>query len=298
MQKKKPHLVEISAVSHAAKTTADVNRMPDNYPPPMVSGEVDLTDFDFMPLEVRRLLQSQFWINAMMTDTRVAAASVNLWAVAWHQIPASSLPNDDAVLARFAMVDLQTWLEIRDAVLGPWVLCRDNRWYHPVLVEKVEGSWAKMRGRAAKEAAFSKRQSERSLKRWYQENGTPEGGIEAGRNAGRNANIMDNDIEGDSDNESLPSSNELSGSAGSSQNVKKRKTRVYPAYFEEWWVRYPVKKGKEYAFSAFEVAKRSIGLNGLHSGLDSYLDYNKKWPATPHPWPATWLIDRRWEDGT
>ncbi len=261
----------------------------DNSPPPLVAGEVDLTDFDFMPLDVRRLLQSQFWIKSMMTDPRLAAVSVNLWAVSWHQIPASSLPNEDAVLARFAMVDLLTWLEIRDAVLEPWVLCDDNRWYHPVVAEKAESSWAKMRGREAKAAAFSKRQSDRAKQGWY-----------AGRNAGRNANIMDKDKEGESEDENLPSSNELSGSAGHKATLPRRKKRTYPVEFEEWWARYPVKKGKEHAYPAFETAKQMIGIDGLHTGLDRYFKYRKEnnLDRTPDPWPATWLINRRWEDGT
>lgn len=292
MPSPKPRLVT-APVNHGdaqkTKAAAAASSM-ENYPPPMVSGEVDLTDFDFMPLDVRRLLQSEFWINAMVTDSRVAAASVNLWAVAWHQKPASSLPNVDAVLARFAMLDMLTWLEIRDAVLGPWVLCSDNRWYHPVVAEKAENSWAKMRGREAKAAAFSKRQSERAKRGW-----------DAGRIAGRSATIRDNETEGDNETEILPSSTELSGSGATDVMLSKRKKWKYPDDFVEWWARYPVKKGKEHAFRAFLTARRMIGLDGLHKGLDSYFKYRAEYYGTkppPHPWPAKWLIERRWEDGT
>lgn len=267
----------------------------DDFPPPLVSGEVDLTDFDFMPFDVRRLLQSQFWIKAMMSDIRVAAVSVNLWAVAWHQTPASSLPNDDAVLARFAMVDLPTWYEIRDAVLEPWVLCSDGRWYHPVVAEKAEASWAKMRGRDAKRAAFSKRQSQRANKRWKADQATMS---DAARNAARNANKMDSDTEGDKETDNIPSSCELSGSGAAIACDHRGSRREYPADFEEWWARYPVKKGKAEAYSAFKVARRLIGIHDLHEGLDRYMAYRKEWSDTPHPRAATWLIDRRWEDGT
>lgn len=265
-------------------------------PPPLIPGDVDLTDFDFMPLDVRRLLQSGFWIKAMMTDPRVAAVSVNLWAVAWHRTPASSLPNDDAVLARYAMVDLSTWFDIRDAVMEPWVLCSDNRWYHPVVAEKAGESWQKMRGRDAKAAAFSKRQSLRASKRWNRDKPTE---LHAGRIASRNANIMEGDIEGENDTENLPSSNELSGDADAAWPSSQPARRAYPAEFEAWWKRYPLKKRKEQAYRAFVAVRRKLGIDGLHNALDNYLAYKKaNCPDTPFPWPTTWLIDRRWEDGT
>lgn len=267
-----------------------------NLPAPLVPGGVDLNDFDYMPFEVRRLLRSQFWINAMVKDPRIAAVSINLYAEAWHQIPAGSLPNDDAVLARFAMVDFATWLDIRAAVLEPWVLCSDNRWYHPVLAEKAEGCWQKMRGREAKKEAFRKRQSMRAHKRWR---GTSDEGSDAGRIAGRNANKGEEETEGDSEN--LPSSYELSGKVTATDPSERPKRRSYPAEFEEWWHRYPVKKGKSAAYAAFIVARRLIGIDGLHKGLDNYFTYKANQnlhPAQPHPWPASWLIGRRWEDGT
>lgn len=265
------------------------------HPAPLVPGEVDLTDFDFMPFDVRRLIQSEFWIEAMATDTRVAAASVNLWAVAWHQIPAASLPNSDATLARYAMVDYATWLDIRDAVLAPWVFASDGRWYHPVVAEKALESWSKMRDREAKQRAFQKRQRDRANTRWDRERA---GAGHASRNAGGNANKKESDKEGESDSGNVPSSTELSGSGAANALDVRIGRRVYPADFEAWWGRYPVKKGKADAYRAFIVARREIGIGGLHKGFDSYMAYRQDRGDTPHPRAASWLIGRRWEDGT
>lgn len=63
---------------------------------PLVAAEVDLRDFGFMPLDVLRLRDSD--LMALSTGDEFKAA-VALWCVAWHQVPAASLPNDDRLLA-------------------------------------------------------------------------------------------------------------------------------------------------------------------------------------------------------
>lgn len=108
---------------------------------PLVPAEVDLTDFKFMPLEVARLLQSEWWIVACAEDTRRAVAAINLWARSWHQRPAASLPDNDVVLSKMADVTLSVWREIKDAIMEPWALCSDGRWYHPVVAEKALEAW-------------------------------------------------------------------------------------------------------------------------------------------------------------
>jgi hypothetical protein len=109
-------------------------------PEPPVPPEVDLTDFEFMPLDVHRLLKSRTWIEAA-DNPRVGHALVCLWAESWHQIPASSLPDSDRVLARFAMCDAETWARIRDEVLRGWIKCADGLLYHPVVAEKALEAW-------------------------------------------------------------------------------------------------------------------------------------------------------------
>src|SRR5947207_1458685 len=58
-------------------------------PAPLVPVEVDLRDFAFMPLEVSRLLRSRTWLKARRRP-EIGFYLVNLWAGAWHEVPAAS----------------------------------------------------------------------------------------------------------------------------------------------------------------------------------------------------------------
>lgn len=127
----------------------------------MVPAEVDLTDFGYMPLDIRRLLTSETWIEAA-DDPKIGHASLCLWCEAWHQVPAASLPDNDKVLARLAMCDAKTWARIKTKVLAGWVKCSDGLLYHPVVAEKARESWKvkcaqRARTRAATEAREAKR---------------------------------------------------------------------------------------------------------------------------------------------
>lgn len=107
---------------------------------PLVPVEVDLTSFAFMPLEVHRLLTSTTWIEAA-ENPKVAHAAMSLWCQSWHQRPAASLPDNDAVLAHLAMCDAKTWKSIRIKVLAGFVKCSDGRWYHPVVAANALEAW-------------------------------------------------------------------------------------------------------------------------------------------------------------
>lgn len=52
-----------------------------------------------MPLEVQRLRDSE--LAALATGDEFRAA-VLLWCASWHQMPGSSLPDDDTLLANYA----------------------------------------------------------------------------------------------------------------------------------------------------------------------------------------------------
>lgn len=113
-------------------------------PEPLTPDDCDLTDFGFMPLDVRRL-----------RDSRLAAASsgdgfraaVLLWCAAWHQVPAGSLPNDDVELAQLAGYGrvVREWMAVRDDALHGFILCSDGRLYHPVVCEKAIEAWNEKR---------------------------------------------------------------------------------------------------------------------------------------------------------
>lgn len=110
---------------------------------PLVPAEVDLRDFPFMPLDVVRLRDSDI---AAIPDAEAFRGAVLSWCVSWHQVPAASLPDDDAMLARLLGYgrDVKGWHKLRVAgALRGWVKCSDGRLYHPVVAEKATEAWQK-----------------------------------------------------------------------------------------------------------------------------------------------------------
>ncbi len=124
--------------------------------PPLVSPEVDLRDFAFMPLDVTRLRDSD--LSAIATGDGFRAAVI-LWCVAWHQVPAASLPNDDRVLASFAGYarSPDAWASIRSEALHGFVECDDGRLYHATIAEKALEGWIEKLGQRKSSAAGNAR---------------------------------------------------------------------------------------------------------------------------------------------
>jgi hypothetical protein len=107
---------------------------------PLVPAEVDLTDFPFMPIMIARLKQSRAWL-ACKRKPELAFYMLNLWTASWHARPASSLENDDDVLADLAMCAPQAWKKVKADVMRGWVSCSDGRLYHPVVAERALDAW-------------------------------------------------------------------------------------------------------------------------------------------------------------
>jgi hypothetical protein len=104
--------------------------------PPPVPADLSLRDFPYMPLDVVRLRDSGLVIDLSGDEFR---AAVLLWCAAWHQVPASSLPNDDRILANLAGYGraVKSWLKLRPNAIRGFRLCADGRLYHPVIAEKA-----------------------------------------------------------------------------------------------------------------------------------------------------------------
>lgn len=103
----------------------------------------------FMPLDTARLLDSDLF--ALSTGDEFKAA-LSLWCKAWQQVPASSLPADERVLAHLAGVGSK-WAKLREVAMRGFVKCADGRFYHPVIAEKALEAWnhrQAQRARAAK----------------------------------------------------------------------------------------------------------------------------------------------------
>lgn len=109
-------------------------------PAPPVPPDVDLTDFGFMPLDCARFRDSGL---AAEEDPAAGFFAVVLWTVAWHQIPAASLPGSDVALAKLAGFgrDLAGWSAVRAGALRGFERCSDGRLYHRVIAEKALEAW-------------------------------------------------------------------------------------------------------------------------------------------------------------
>jgi hypothetical protein len=108
----------------------------DERPAPLTPPDCNLTDFEFMPVMIRRLLKSDTWV--LGSDSERAAA-VALWLESWHEIPAGSVPADDRKLAHLAQS--RNWAKVREHVMRGFVLCSDGRYYHRIVAWKALESW-------------------------------------------------------------------------------------------------------------------------------------------------------------
>ncbi|MGO4151486.1 DUF1376 domain-containing protein [Cupriavidus sp. YAF13] len=128
---------------------------------PLTPSDCDLRDFQFMPLDVVRLRDSDL---AALEDPAACWAAVLLWCAAWHQLPAASLPDDDRVLSQLAGFGrvVREWQKVREGALRGWIKCSDGRLYHPVVAEKAREAWhSKVEQRWKTECARIKKHNQR-----------------------------------------------------------------------------------------------------------------------------------------
>lgn len=105
-------------------------------PQPPVPRNLDLRDMPSMLLDVARLRNSAV---ARTPNAEAFRAAVMLWCASWHEIPASSLPNNDLDLCHLAGFgrDQVAWQAIREQALHGYYECADGRLYHSVVAEKA-----------------------------------------------------------------------------------------------------------------------------------------------------------------
>lgn len=129
----------------------------DSLPTPIVPADLDLRTVPAILLDVARLRDSE-----LAGDHLALGFAVLLWAASWHQVPCSSLPNDDKVLARMVGLgrDVEAWMQMRDRALHGFILCSDGRLYHPVVAEKA----LEFMGTKEKRSAHGRRAA---TKRWH-----------------------------------------------------------------------------------------------------------------------------------
>lgn len=132
-----------------------------NLPDPPIERSVDLRSFRWMPVDIDRLRSSEMMVTGA---EEVRWYRFNLMCVAWHQVPAGSLPNNDRMISFLLGLgsDLRKWRRLRDDALGEFILCNDGRFYHPVVCEMAKAASAKKNN--AKKAAIARWDKDKSLK--------------------------------------------------------------------------------------------------------------------------------------
>ncbi len=109
-------------------------------PAPLTPPDCDLRGggYEWMRLWGHRMFTSS-WYRAARKDGRGGIASLKLYWSAMLQYPAGSLPNDEEELCMLADFgeDMRAWKKHRAVAMHGFVLCDDNRWYHPVVAEQA-----------------------------------------------------------------------------------------------------------------------------------------------------------------
>jgi uncharacterized protein YdaU (DUF1376 family) len=113
---------------------------------PLVPPDLAIPRLPWVPIYADRLWESNFF--AIATDAEFKAAFC-LWLKSWNQTPPGSLPNDDRLLCRLAELNgnLAKWMKVKRIALRHWILCEDDRLYHPVVAELVVDAANKLKGR-------------------------------------------------------------------------------------------------------------------------------------------------------
>jgi len=132
--------------------------MTERLPRPLTPEDCDCTDLDGFMLNVERLLGSEL---VALSSHEVIGAAVLVWARAWKQRPAASLPDDDKVNAAFARMPIGKYRKLKEEILRGFVKCSDGRLYHKVLAAEAVKAFGK------KTAFRKKRESDAErLRRW------------------------------------------------------------------------------------------------------------------------------------
>ena len=107
---------------------------------PPVPPDCDLREFPYLQLHVRSFRDSDF-VNRAPPEAVVAGWLI--LAASWHQVPAASVPDDDAALAQLANYGraVKQWTKVRNHALHGFIRCSDGRLYHPFLAARARHAW-------------------------------------------------------------------------------------------------------------------------------------------------------------
>lgn len=105
---------------------------------PLTPPGCDLRGLPYFPVDVARLRDSDLWQLSTPEQFKPAFA---LWCRSWLEVPAASIPKDEAWLARAAGVSLDDWRRLAPMSLRGWIECDDGRLYHPVIADRACRAW-------------------------------------------------------------------------------------------------------------------------------------------------------------
>ena len=134
-------------------------------PDPLTPSSCDLRGLEDMPINVQWMRDLPVAANATGGEFR---AAILLMFASWHQCPSGSLPNDDRQLGFLAGFGrgVKGFLKVKERALNGWVLCSDNRWYHPVIAEAALRAWSKKRDSDARKGRRAKSARVAANARW------------------------------------------------------------------------------------------------------------------------------------
>jgi len=109
-----------------------------------------------LELDMEQFRQSDTWALASQTSRPWL---LMLWAVAWEQVPCGSLPNDDELIAARLGIDVESFSEMKRVLLRNWWLAEDGRFYHDVMVSRVNAMLEKKAKDRDRKSGWRTRQS-------------------------------------------------------------------------------------------------------------------------------------------
>ncbi|KQO73449.1 hypothetical protein ASF18_16790 [Methylobacterium sp. Leaf89] len=103
---------------------------------------VSFAGYHYIPLDIKMLTESDL---AFLTGDGFKAALI-LLAKSWQETPATSLPDDNRLLANLAgfgkgPAAMSEWEKVREEALSDFVLCSDGRLYSQSLQARALEAW-------------------------------------------------------------------------------------------------------------------------------------------------------------
>lgn len=289
-------------------------------PAPLTPADADLQDFPFMPLHVARLRDS----NLAAEETAEACwYALLLWSASWHQLPAGSLPDNDAVLTRLIGLgrDVKTFRKHRAGAVRGMVCCADGRLYHPVVAEQVNAGWRrKIEQRWRAECARVKKANQRNatdhpaptLDEFIDRLPATSRPLDAGYFVPEDTapcpegqQLASLETEG-----ACPQGNDIQEretgtetGTGRLKELRKRSSGAAAspeesAAFDGFWAVYPLRKGKAPAKEAFlRILRTEVAtIDKIMAGTRAYAGERAGKDPTKTKFAQGWLNDQRWED--